>query len=309
MTTTGYLTLLSDLLTSDDVVCIPGFGGFLTKYKSASIDPVNGILDPPTKYIAFNPSLQDDGGRLMAFFQSRPEVDIDAKRMERFVQELKADLATHQVIVVPKIGRLYQDYDDQVHFMPNLDNLNNQAFALPRLRYTPRLRTQPVIQEEPLKIPQTAGRDHSALRAVLSTAAVFLVGAVGYFALQQGGQNDSSVHADATTEMSVIDQLIDSPSTTIDQPTTAEFVAPANANEAPIVDVRTSIIMIGAFGDADNVRRLVQKIEAAEYLPYVDQRGRLQRVGIEVSYADDAGLNAYLRDIRAQYTPSAWILE
>ena len=56
---------LRELLFVQECVIIPGFGGFLTKYKSADIDYLNYTITPPTKSISFNRQLRNDDGLLV----------------------------------------------------------------------------------------------------------------------------------------------------------------------------------------------------------------------------------------------------
>jgi hypothetical protein len=55
---------IRELLFEQECVVLPGFGGFITNYKSAEIDYITNILSPPTKAISFNRQLRNDDGIL-----------------------------------------------------------------------------------------------------------------------------------------------------------------------------------------------------------------------------------------------------
>lgn len=313
MTTSRYLTLLSDLLATEDVVCIPGFGGFLTKYRPAEVDPINGTIDPPTKYIAFNAALKDDGGKLQEFYDNLAEIDTQEFRMTRFVEQLRTELNSHQVVVIPKIGRLYKDYEGQMHFMPDLDNLNNQSFGLPRLKFTPRLRlkTDAELMRPHVASTSSTNGGRSTLKRVVQAAAVCALVVSSIYLINHQSQSTGDI------KMSAIDTVIDSPLVLETETSNSEHIVEikeaASETDTDVVksniSIKESIIMIGAFGNPDNVDRLLTRIEQLGYEPHVDNRGALQRVGITVRYGDQAALSAYLSDIKAQFTEKAWVLE
>lgn len=56
--------IAKELLLQEDFVVIPEFGGFVTSYRSAVIEPTKNILLPPSKLISFNAKLSKNDGLL-----------------------------------------------------------------------------------------------------------------------------------------------------------------------------------------------------------------------------------------------------
>ena len=56
---------ISELLYDHNCVIIPGFGGFITNYKSADFDHQNNVVLPARKVVAFNQSLVENDGLLI----------------------------------------------------------------------------------------------------------------------------------------------------------------------------------------------------------------------------------------------------
>ena len=71
---------------------------------------------------------------------------------------------------------------------------------------------------------------------------------------------------------------------------------------------RVDVAVIGAFGNADNVRKLVERIYAAGYEAYTEKSGRLTKVGIEFAYTDRDERFAFLQAIQDEFNPSAYLL-
>ena len=71
---------------------------------------------------------------------------------------------------------------------------------------------------------------------------------------------------------------------------------------------RVDVAVVGAFGNADNVRKLVEKIYAAGYEAYTERSGKLTKVGIEFAYTSRDERFAFLQDVQAEFNPSAYLL-
>ena len=56
--------IAKELLIEEDFVVIPNFGGFVTHYSPALLEPTKNILIPPGKNISFNVKLSKNDGLL-----------------------------------------------------------------------------------------------------------------------------------------------------------------------------------------------------------------------------------------------------
>ena len=56
--------IAKELLINEDCVIIPEFGGFITQYKPALLEPNKNIILPPGKSVSFNAKLCKNDGLL-----------------------------------------------------------------------------------------------------------------------------------------------------------------------------------------------------------------------------------------------------
>ncbi len=68
------------------------------------------------------------------------------------------------------------------------------------------------------------------------------------------------------------------------------------------------VIILGSFESNDNAARLTERLAAKGLLPYVDQPGKLTRVGVSVSDVSPAEASAMLARLKREFNPNAWIL-
>jgi len=70
------------------------------------------------------------------------------------------------------------------------------------------------------------------------------------------------------------------------------------------------IIIVGQFGSADNVNKMIRKLEDDGYETYEgwSKEKNLKTVGIKFTYSSDSKKERMLRKIKSKYHPDAWIL-
>ena len=61
-----FENLIKDLLYSNDCVVLPGLGGFIAKYKGATLNTSLHTVYPPQKTIGFNPQIKENDGLLVS---------------------------------------------------------------------------------------------------------------------------------------------------------------------------------------------------------------------------------------------------
>lgn len=312
MTSTVYLTYISEMLATHDAVVIPGFGGFISKYRSARIDDVAGHIHPPAKYIAFNEQLNIHDNTFAKYLDEQTSVAYSPRLFDEFVAQLKNDLATNQVIVVPEVGRIYQDYEGQTHFMPDLENLNNDAFGLPKLSYI-----QGAWAQKPLASTVKTLKDGSLRTTLSSAATVIMLFALVWIGTGMLGNLDNS----SSAELSIVETVIDSPR--ISEPireVQEDHTAPLIESEAdetiskiemapsPSPSVQQAVIIVGAFGSDINAGKMKEKVTDLGFVSYQDRPGKLYRVGLTVTYQTEEELETMLTTVQKSITSKAWIL-
>ena len=96
------------LLLENDCVIVPGLGGFVAHYASATRVKEENIFLPPTRIIGFNPQLKMNDGLLVQSYMSVYGTNFsDATKMvERKVDELIATLHEDGKVDLPNVGEV-----------------------------------------------------------------------------------------------------------------------------------------------------------------------------------------------------------
>lgn len=325
---------IADLLYEHDVVNLPGLGSFTGKYQPANIDHVQGKLHPPAKELAFNSNLVLDDGVLVQYVQQKHQLSVEeAQRLvEDFVRKVRETLNNKEIVVLPKIGRLFRDYEGQLKFVAEGANFNTDSFGLPAVQFFPvrRLADQaaspasaPVREEKTTTAPTinwvqnlVDWFDRHILYFIGATT-LFIIFVIYWFFVHKTPDQDPLVLDPNAAEVPS-ERFNTSPSQTDEIGVTVpEEEQSANGRdtdvdtEEPTVvpGQRSAVIQVGIFGNPDNVERLVQKIYEAGFEPYTDKSGNLTRVGIQFAYETESDLQRTLRDVQAKFEPKAKIIE
>lgn len=331
---------IADLLYEHNSVNIPGLGGFVARYKPAVADQVQGELYPPSKNLNFNGNLVADDGLLAQHLREKLGISLAeaGQAIEGYVQEIRDAIGRREIVVFPKIGRLYKDYEQNLQFLPDTTNFNTDSYGLPTVHFHPIARAarassvrpatgQPqAATPGPAKPQPRAGLFHNGLAIAIGLASVIvLVAAYFVFFYPSSGKEENAQRV-PTSRINV------SPSGTVAQeapaygPSSSEDGSPAEdsylgeqapeeGDEADSEGATTApgqqffIIGIGVFGNEENIQRLIKRIYEAGYEPYTEPKGKLTRVGIQKAYADDSEVEAALRDVRKKFSRDARVLK
>jgi hypothetical protein len=131
---------ISDLLHFHDCVIVPGLGGFVANYKSASIVHERNLFLPPSKEIGFNRSLSHSDGLLIDFISRREAISYaDASAMvSRFATNVHQRVAVGEVIDLGEVGLLRKDAIGNLQFTPKEGtSFLPEAFGLDSFRFEP----------------------------------------------------------------------------------------------------------------------------------------------------------------------------
>ena len=158
---------VQELLYENQSVVIPGFGGFTSTYKSATVDYVQGAVAPPAKNITFNPNLKINDGVMVAFLQKKYKISVAEAQdaIEKYVVSINATLAKKEIEEIPRVGRLYLDYENKLKFLPEGTNFSPDSFGLPTVKF------YPVMREKAVPAPVPAGSVAADAAAGATTAA------------------------------------------------------------------------------------------------------------------------------------------
>ncbi|MBT8262817.1 MAG: SPOR domain-containing protein [Bacteroidia bacterium] len=126
-------TYIKDLLYRYECVILPGFGAFLTHYRSARIDGVSHTFYPPAKSVSFNRQLQTNDGLLANYIAAADSCSYETalQRIRNFSSRLSRKLHEGQAISLNGIGDFQMNKEGSVQFVPSAsENYDTASFGL-----------------------------------------------------------------------------------------------------------------------------------------------------------------------------------
>ncbi|WP_010665142.1 HU domain-containing protein [Marinilabilia salmonicolor] len=147
---------ISDLLCLHDCVIVPGLGGFVANYKSASIVDERNHFTPPEKEIGFNRSLSHNDGLLTNHLIRREQKSWDESSalIREFVGNLQTRIDEGVTMELKGIGAFRKDALGNLQFNPVEQNqLLPSAFGLGDFHFEPLVsnHSNTSKQEEPVR--------------------------------------------------------------------------------------------------------------------------------------------------------------
>lgn len=143
--------IVGDLLVTHNCVIIPGFGGFIAKTESASIDRVKGVMTPPRKSLLFNRQLTNNDG-LLVNEVSRREAKSYAESLitvDATVSDWKKQLSSGLPVEIDRVGKLYLDNAGHVAFeQDRYFNLLMASYGMGSVQFVPESQLSIVEKEE-----------------------------------------------------------------------------------------------------------------------------------------------------------------
>mgnify|MGYP003670997260 CR=1 FL=1 len=131
---------ISELLYQFDCVIIPDFGGFVTNYAGAKIQPIQNTFKPPSKQISFNRNLTSNDGLLANFISETNGISfVEARNaIDTFVSSSVNALSKGEKVTLEKVGVLFLDPEKKVQFLPsNAVNYLVDSFGMTSFKATP----------------------------------------------------------------------------------------------------------------------------------------------------------------------------
>lgn len=115
---------IEELLYANNCVVLPGFGGFVANYKSATINQFQNKFTPPSKSISFNRQLTKNDGLLLSHIVTTTNCTYAEaeKQIQVFVADLHKELKQNGAVELEKIGRVFTNDQGSLLFEPSLDN-------------------------------------------------------------------------------------------------------------------------------------------------------------------------------------------
>ncbi len=128
MTLDQYIT---GLLSKNECVIIPGFGGFIANYHAAEADEYKAMLYPPYRSVLFNPKLTSNDGLLCSGISEDRKISLNDALgwIDEGVSDWRARLKNESRVNIADIGFLFTE-KGQILFEQNRDtNLLLSSFG------------------------------------------------------------------------------------------------------------------------------------------------------------------------------------
>ncbi|MCB0550767.1 MAG: SPOR domain-containing protein [Phaeodactylibacter sp.] len=333
---------IADLLYEHNSVNIPGLGGFVSRYKAAAADQVQGELYPPSKNLNFNSNLVADDGLLAQHLHEKLGVSLeDAQQaVDGYVNEVKEAIGRREIVVFPRVGRLYKDYEQNLQFLADTANFNLDSYGLPTIHFYPIARTnvrsssvrpangQPqaaVGSGAAVAPPKKKRQLDKGLTIIVSIALAVAIVVTYFLFFYKSSGNGENARRLPTSRVNVSPSQVEgqeiAPSPlpegtedALDEESYSSEEATAGAEELDTEGAtvapgqRYFVIGIGVFGDEKNVQRLIERIYKAGYEPFTEPKGRLTRVGIQKAYTNESEIQAALKDVQKKFSKDAKVL-
>ena len=334
MNIAGYI---SKLLYYNDCVIVPGFGGFITDYAPAKINPTSHGFSPPSKSILFNSKLTNDDGILMHFIAQEEHIPYAEAKMEisYFVEELILELEEGKEIIIEKIGSFSKSMDDSFFFNPDKSvNYLETSFGLSAF-ISPPITRKPIHKRLEKKfvdrkpVPDSERKDKKVYWTYATIIPVILI--VGWFIFMNGYDNKNAqqtglitmaeTDTEIPTEIDHSNEGIDNTTqplknldfSDVEQPSGREEISQAEEALIPnnnVSNLPKYYIIGGAFQFKQNADKLVRELRQSGY--NANHEG-INPKGLHlVSYyssEDKLEALANLALIRRDSNPSAWLLK
>ncbi len=331
---------VQELLFEQDTVILPGLGGFMSTSISATVDYVQGSVQPPSKKLAFNANLHTNDGILVNHIQHKEVVTAKEANdaIDIYVTKVKDALEKREIVDIPKVGRLYKDYKEEIQFMPENTNFQIDSFGLPTVSFNPIARQKAGTQAQgtagastvPKRKPYNTYAQHKphwaekSLPWLIVFAAILLA-----FSLFMWLQDDDSGQQAAVPE----DRINVKPSqeeneelSALENGTLSNDGEPSSENGADISQdeenngitseekpspppptVYNKFIVIHSFGVKKNADQFYNTLERGGYTATSKFHGGLHRVGVEIVTSDTTEINNLANELGRKFksTPVA----
>ncbi len=326
-----FENLIKDLLYSNDCVVLPGLGGFIAKYKSASLNSNLHTIYPPQKNIGFNPQIKENDGLLVSALCALNNCSYAEGKIEldSWVKEQSNTLLRGEKISWKGIGILFQDRLGKIQFIPDSkSNFSLDAFGLEKIILVPVEREV----EEPMapEISVLEKRAEQGSKWIWKAAAVLALPilGVGIFALSHKIESTDWQYASFKlfgTKSRIaeftpaIDRVIptytlpeESQSVETTEVIQPEVIQPEKVSAVEITQPATLAkyeIIVGAFAVSENANRMVAELKKKGFNASLSgKKGNLQMVAA-ASDSNYASILQALDKIKLEVNASAWLKE
>ncbi len=303
-------TYIADLLYRYECVIIPGFGAFLTRYKSAHIDDSTNNFNPPSKIVSFNKQLQANDGLFANYVASVEKCSYETalQKVRNFTAEISKELSEGKTIVFKNIGEFSLNNEKSIQFEPlHQQNYSTSSFGLssfvsPKINREVYKETVEALEEK-APIIFTPKRREAKPYLKYAAIAVIALSAIGFGSLKF---YESQVQQFNIAERQKANSLVEN------QIQEATFVI---ENPLPVLSLQlpkhTGMyhIVAGAYRMEENADKKVEQLRTKGFSPLKMEPTQygLHQV-LYASFEDRMEALKKLREIQKTENADAWLL-
>ena len=302
---------LQTLLHKHSCVILPGFGGFVANYKSATIDTHTDFFTPPSLNIAFNQALTHNDGLLMQEIAKEENVSLDdaEKQLYKNIDLFRRELYLKGRVEFDGIGLLYLDSDYKIQFKVALKaNLLPQSYGLRSFRFASARHRKLTQSFEKEYMNGTAGNRRIIISSVAAASVIVFISLALFI--------NSKINRDYAAEASIL-PIKDSVELKVEKEETPKVEennkeistqkSLALHYSEPYNTVKYHIIS-GSFTNKKSAETFAQKMKAEGYSPTFVNEGDKIRVSI-FTYEDRYEALKQLDFMRVTKDKNVWLLK
>lgn len=126
------------MLTSNQCVTIAGFGAFIVNPSNAKIDNTKNKISPPGVHVNFNKYILNNDGLIANALSDKENITNDEANatIATFVKEIKKQLKTNGVSVLPGVGVFFQSKNSALRFESD-NKTSPKTFGLEEINIAP----------------------------------------------------------------------------------------------------------------------------------------------------------------------------
>ena len=325
-----FENLIKDLLYSNDCVVLPGLGGFIAKYKGATLNTSLHTIYPPQKTIGFNPQIKENDGLLVSALCALNNCSYSDGKVEldSWVKEQSNTLLRGEKLSWKGIGILFQDRLGKIQFIPDSKgNFSVESFGLEKIILVPveREMQEPATAEVSV-LEKRAAQGSKWIWKAAAVLALPILG-VGIFALSHKIESTDWQYASFKllgTKSRIASYTPDASRTIptytfteeieiapVAEPSELVVSKPSQVVETEVVSAakKKYEIIVGAFAVSNNAKRLVRELKKKGFNASLSsKKGNLQMVSSGSADNYEAALQQ-LDQAKTEISSSSWLKE
>ena len=312
------------LLQTHECVIVPGFGGFISKRKSANIDFTTGIATPPYKEIGFNIKLQDNDGVLINSYSAQHLLSYkeSEQKINQQVSEWNMVLSEGQPLQLQQIGHFWKDREGNVQFEQDRSfSYLLEAFGLATLEFIPvqeKAETIEILEINPKPARRNYIKYAAAAAIVLPLAfysywipaktPAFEAGMISYHDFNPLRKNESGKYTYQPITLSSLELNEEKQEANNQKPWPEPQAKKELIQEttAPIAPVQMHLIA-GCFSNTSNAERLANKLNSLGFQATILHQGGLHKVSAGGAFSEE-GLSSVKEKAKA-LSIELWLLK